>query len=71
VKSNFIFQAHQLGRDAGEEFLVYIAMYNPCKTKGVIKKFGFGPKSWENAQTGFVKEFFDGFGAHCKKLKGK
>jgi hypothetical protein len=51
--------------------LVYIAMYNPCKSEGQIKKYGFGPKAQDKAQHGFVKTFFDDFDAHCAVLKGE
>jgi hypothetical protein len=57
--NNFSFKGFQIGRDSGEENVMLIAMYLPCKSRGVCKRFGFGPKADSITQTGFVREFFD------------
>ena len=46
---------------------MFIAMYLPCESRGVCKRFGFGPKADSMAQTGFVREFFDKWKQLCIK----
>ena len=63
-------KAHQLGRDGGDEAIVFVTMYLPCKKRGEIKRFGFGKNAKELGQAGFVKNSLDSFQQHWIQKNG-